>query len=316
MALELLSSRAIIGSYYARLDINSGMGWVNGITNLFQSDQDSETYVWLGMAPQLREWVGGRNAKGFNENKITIKNKHFEGTLEFLRRDLRRDKTGQIMVRVNDLADRTNGHWASLASQIILNGASTTCYDGQYYFSTTHQEGNSPVQSNKLSITLSGLPCQVHGVATAPSVEEMQQCILKAVAQIISLVDDQGEPMNENASEFLIMVPPSLYLTAEAATKNAVLTSNAVNLLPNLEGMKFGVAMNARLQAWTNTFVVFRTDASVKPIIRQEEMPVQMKAKAENSEFEFDNDAWQFGVDTWRNVGYGYWQQAMLVSMV
>ena len=315
MALELLSSRAIIGSYYAKLDINSGMGWINGITNLFQSDQDSETYVWLGMSPQLREWVGGRQAKGFNENKLTIKNKHFEGTLEFLKKDLRRDKTGQVMVRVHDLADRTSSHWASLASSLILNGASTTCYDGQYYFSTTHQEGVSPTQSNKLAVTLSTLPCQVHGVAAAPSVEEMQQCILKAVAQIISFVDDQGEPMNENASEFLIMVPTSLYLAAEAATKNAVLTSNAVNLLPNLEGMKFGVAMNARLNSWPSTFCVFRTDASVKPIIRQEEAPVQMKAKAEGSEFEFDNDAWQFGVDTWRNVGYGYWQQSCQVVM-
>jgi hypothetical protein len=48
--------------------------------------------------------------------------KHFEGTLELAVRDMRRDKTGQIMVRVNDLADRTNAHWASLLSTLILNG--------------------------------------------------------------------------------------------------------------------------------------------------------------------------------------------------
>ena len=40
-----------------------------------------------------------------------------------------------------------------------------------------------------------------------------------------------------------------------------------------------------------------------------------LKAKAEGSEFEFDNDAWQFGVDAWRGVGYGYWQHAVLATM-
>ncbi len=219
------------------------------------------------------------------------------------------------MVRVHDMADRTNSHWAKLGSQLILNGASTVCYDGHYFFDTLHQEGSSGVQSNKLTVTLSSLPCQVHGTTTAPSVEEMQQLVLKAIAQIISFKDDQGEPMNENAGQFLVMVPTSLYLVAEAAIKNTVLTSNAINLIPNLESMSINVAMNARLNGWTNQFAVFRTDGSVKPIIRQEEAPVQMKAKAEGSEYEFDNDAWQFGVDTWRNVGYGYWQGACLVVL-
>ena len=47
----------------------------------------------------------------------------------------------------------------------------------------------------------------------------------------------------------------------------------------------------------------------------QTEQEVELKAKAEGSEFEFDNDAWQYGVDAWRNVAYGYWQRACLVTM-
>jgi len=315
MGADLLSSRAIIGWYYKRLEQNPGMAWIDGITNYFTSDQDKETYAWLGQAPQLKPWVGGRDAKGFTQNKIDITNLHFESTVEFTKKDVRRDKTGQVQVRINDLSDRTNSHWASLASALIANGEATTCYDGQYFFSTTHAESNSGTQSNKLTVTLSSLPCQVHGVAAAPSTEEMQQCILKAIAQIISFKDDQGEPMNENAAEFLVMVPTSLYLTAQAAVSNAVLASNAINLIPNLSAFKIGVVMNARLNAWTTKFAVFRTDGSVKPIIRQEEAPVVLKAKAEGSEYEFDNDAWQFGVDTWRNVGYGLWQGSCLIAM-
>ena len=69
------------------------------------------------------------------------------------------------------------------------------------------------------------------------------------------------------------------------------------------------VVMNPRLTGTTD-FFTFRTDGDVKPFIRQQETDVQLKAKAEGSEYEFDNDAHQYGVDTWRNVGYGYWQHA------
>lgn len=315
MALELLSSRAIIGAYYARLEQNIGAAWIDPISNYFTSDMPTETYVWLGMSPAMRQWVGGRQAKGFRENKISIDNLHFEATLEILTRDLRRDKTGQVMVRINDLADRTVAHWASLLSSLVLNGASTVGYDGQNFFSTTHAEGKSGTQSNKLTQSLAAIPAQVHGSATSPSVEEMQYLILAAIAQIKSFKDDQGEPMNEGAQQFVVMVPTSLWLKAEAATKNAVLTSNAVNLIPNLTGIQIGVVENARLNSWTDRFAVFRADGSVKPLIRQEETGVVMKAKAEGSEYEFDNDAWQFGVDTWRNVGMGYWQQSCQVIM-
>jgi phage major head subunit gpT-like protein len=78
--------------------------------------------------------------------------------------------------------------------------------------------------------------------------------------------------------------------------------------------MQIDIAANPRL-TWTDKFAVFRTDSPIKGLIRQSEMDVELKAKAEGSEFEFDNDAWQFGIDSWRNVGYGYWQRGCLVTM-
>jgi len=79
------------------IDFDPGAAWINAISNYFTSDQASEEYAWLGMSPVMREWIGGRNAKGFRENNLTIKNKHYEATLEYLVRDLRRDKTGHII---------------------------------------------------------------------------------------------------------------------------------------------------------------------------------------------------------------------------
>src|SRR4051812_21453648 len=106
MDQQILSSRAIIGAYFARLEANPGLAWVNDLSNMFNSDQDSETYAFLGQSPAMREWVGGRQANGLAQQSYAIRNKHYEGTLEVRLTDLRRDKTGQIMARVNEFADR------------------------------------------------------------------------------------------------------------------------------------------------------------------------------------------------------------------
>lgn len=320
MSAQGLSSRAIIGSFYARLEQNVGTEWINAVSMMFNSDQESETYKWLGMAPAMREWVGGRNAKGFRENGLTIVNKHYEATLEVLVREARRDKTGQLMVRVMEMADRANAHWASLLSTLMVNGASTVCYDGQYFFDTDHAEGSSGTQSNKITVDISALPTGdttgSHGSTTAPSVGEMALSIQQGIQQIIGFKDDVGEPMNENARNFLVLVPSTLLNVAAAAVAVPFLPQGMNNPLAATNVYSVGVLPNVRLNAsWTDTFAVFRTDGSVKPFIRQQEADLMMKAKAEGSEFEFDNDAWQFGIDTWRNVGYGYWQHACSVQM-
>ena len=73
--------------------------------------------------------------------------------------------------------------------------------------------------------------------------------------------------------------------------------------------------MNPRL-TWTDSFAVFRTDSPIKALIRQSETLDTVKMKDESSEYAFDNDAIQIGVDAWRNVGYGYWQRGCYVQMI
>jgi len=182
MSLGSLSSRAIIGTFYEVLEVTAADSWVNPLSMLFESNQESETYKWLGMSPVMREWIGGRLAKGLRDNGVTIANKKFEATLEIPVDWMRRDKTGQILIRINEMAKRANNHWAQLLSTLILNGASQLCYDGQYYFDTDHSEGDSGVQSNSISYDVV--------TPTAPTSSEMQSAILTAVQQMYALFDD------------------------------------------------------------------------------------------------------------------------------
>jgi len=312
-----ITERQVIGWYFMKLAALSGMGWVNAISNIFGSDQSSETYPWIGTSPVMRQWIGGRNVKEFKENYLTIRNILYEATIKFLVSELRRDKTGQVMTRINELASRSNSHWASLLSTLILSGPSTVCYDGQFFFDTDHSEGASGTQSNDLLIDISVLPAENAGSITVPSVEEMQLCIMQAITAIVGFKDDQGEPMNEDALKFIVMTPMSLWPMAVNAAATPQQVSASQTALEGLkqQGLSIEIVPNARLSSWTSSFAVFRADSDVKPLIRQEETDVDLKVKGEGSEYEFDNNAHQYGIDSSRGAGLGRWQGSCLVTM-
>lgn len=319
MALEKLTERQIIGTFFNALNQNVGAEWIGSLSNYFPSNQAYEDYAWLGQSPVMREWVGGRHAKKLREQSFTIRNKHFESTIEVLINDLRRDKSNQVQIRIRELARRANVHWASLLSTLILNGASSLCYDGQYFFDTDHSEGDSGSQSNSISADISGYAVGVHGTTTVPSVSECQMAIVDGINAITAFKDDQGEPMNEDANSFLIMtgttaigraLRQAVYTPAQLAESQTVLTSERA------EGYNIKVVQNVRLNTMTTSFALFRTDSELKSFIRQEETGVQFKIKGEDSEYAFDNDACQYGIDTWRNAAYGMWQNSCLVTLV
>jgi phage major head subunit gpT-like protein len=312
MGAQGLSSRAIIGRFFTRLAQYTGAGWIDRLSILFDSDQPSETYKWLGMVPAMREWIGGRQAKGFRDNGITIENKKFEATLELPVDWLRRDKTGQINVRIAELAQRAISHWAALLSTLIANGTGATsglCYDGQYFFDSDHSEGNSGTQKNLL--TSSEVSSLDIGTATKPTATEAIDAILGVIAYMLAYKDDQGEPMNSEAKQFLVMTSPVLWAPLTKAIFGSTDAAAASNVIRELEkdGFQVALAANPRL-SYTTQFTVWRTDAPAKALIRQEEEPITMAAKAEGSEYEFDNDAHQYGIKAIRNVGFGYWQYA------
>jgi phage major head subunit gpT-like protein len=312
-----LGSRAIIGTFYETLEQQLGLQWSGRIGMSFDSDQESETYKWLGMPPQMREWIAGRLAKGLRENGLTIVNKKFESTMYVLVDEIRRDKTKQVLLRIKEMADRAAAHWASLVSTFINNGAGATnglAYDGQYFFDTDHSEGNSGTHKNALAVGDYG----VFNVAdaAAPTAAEMSAAIMAAIGHFYSYKDDQGEPINELANEFLVMVPFNMYGAAQtAATVNLINpgTGSIDNALVKM-GRVVNVATNPRLTA-TDKFYVFRTDGRTKPFIYQEEERIKMSALAEGSEEEFKNDWHLYGIKAIRNAGYGMWQHAIQVTL-
>jgi phage major head subunit gpT-like protein len=323
---DYIGVKGVMAFYFQALELYSGQSWINRLANRFISNQASETYASIGTVPQMREWIGGKQPKGFTEQSLIITNKDFESTIRIKNKDRRRDKTGLIQARMGELAQRTISHDASLLSTLIQNGAGTTvatCYDGKALFADDHSVGSSGTIDNNISVDISALPTGdttgSHGSTTAPSIGEMALSIMQAITTLYGFKDDQGEPINEFAREFVVMVPASLAGVAQAAVSVVNFAQGMTNPLlsivaPSGDNIRISVAVNVRL-TWTDKFAVFRADAPFKPFIIQLEVEPIMKALAEGSDNEFNNNEVLFSVEKSGNVGLGRFDEAVLVTM-
>lgn len=300
--LKSTQTRDILGYMYMQL-AQEPMGWVNDLGMYIPTDQETEKHRWLGMAPVMRLWEGGRQTHKPNAYGIDVTNELYEGTIDIPIQDIQRDKTGKIMRYVSDLVTRANNHWLKLSSELIDASESTVCYDGQFWVDTDHGESGTS-QSNDISATAA--------TGTTPTVTEMVDAILDNVKTMYGFKDDQGEPINQDASNFLVMVPLTYWAVAQKAVKQELIASGETNVLGKSD-FSLSVVMNPRL-TWTTKMMVFARDTGTKSMILQEEETLKLSYKAEGSDYAHDTNHYQFGVKTGRKVAPGFWQSCCMTT--
>lgn len=102
------------------------------------STTSSEEYGWLGQLPNVREWIGDRVINGIQAHGYTIKNKPFELTIGVERTKIEDDQYGVYKPLFEEMGRSTGAHPDQLVFSLYAAGATTLCYDGQYFFDTDH----------------------------------------------------------------------------------------------------------------------------------------------------------------------------------
>lgn len=258
-----LSFRNIKGSYFAALEETQQASWIPNIANVVESDQPYEIYKFLGGVPIMDKWQGERRRQQLKDFGFTVVTDKFESTVEIDVDDYRRDKTGQVLRRIREL-----GAQAAVLPQRLfttLLEANGTAYEGSAFFADSHAHGGTVDNLLTLSTT----------APDTPTSAEMSTAILNAVQAMYGFTDDRGQPCNEFALQFLLMVPPKYWQAAKAAMQNDFTSAGVSNTLKNA-GVQIGLVVNPRLlgtaAAAGRRMYLFRTDAPVKPLIWQEEM--------------------------------------------
>jgi len=267
------------------------------------SSSDAETYRWLGTVPKMREWGTGRLAQGLRTESYSVENLKYEATIEVDRDEIADDQTGQIRVRVGELAQRAATHKDYLIAQLLINGASAgyQSYDGACFFSDAHSSGASGAQDNDLAY-------DVEAVDNQPTTEEFKGELRQSIAAMLGFKDDQGEPLPMTMTQLVCVVPPTMLFTAMEAV-NATVINQTTNVLA---GAARVIALPWLSAA--NVWYLLKNDGVVRPFIFQDREPVEFGALAENSEELFKREKLLFGVRARYRITYGYWQFAVRTS--
>lgn len=315
---SVFDDRNVIGSFRKAYTDGIDGSWAPNLVQRIDTDKETETYRWLGAAPPLREWRGYRLYQPLGRYTMSITNVKYEASLRFDLDDLRRTfKSGnQIPTVLAEMAAKAARHPELLLSNLVIDGDTTTsglAYDGQQFFDTDHSEGNSGTQKNDLTAT--EVPAADVTTTTAPTATEWANTLIQTIGYMYGLKDDQGDPINGDARNFVVMVgTSSLYAGLVQAIGLNSLASGADNPLRAMSGINITPIFNPRRSAATAEFDIFRTDGNVKPFIHQVEVPLTTSMVGAGSNTEFEEDAHKFGIKLVEGAGYGYWQHAAEVT--
>lgn len=108
------------------------------VGTLVPSNTSKETYPWLGLTTRFREWLGDRHIQNLKTHDFTIANISYENTVAVDRNHIEDDTYGVYRPMVAQLGQDAKTHPDELIFQLIRDGFTKLCYDGQFFFDTDH----------------------------------------------------------------------------------------------------------------------------------------------------------------------------------
>ena len=110
----------------------------NKVAMQVASSAAMEIYGWVGLFPSMREWLGARVVNSLKASSFTIVNKTFESTIAIDRNDMADDRYGIYKPVFAETGYLAAMHPEELIFQLLVNGFTGKCFDGQNFFDTVH----------------------------------------------------------------------------------------------------------------------------------------------------------------------------------
>ncbi len=102
------------------------------------STTSQEVYAWLGTVTGFREWVGDRVIQALKSHNFTLRNRTFENTVGVPREAIDDDQLGVYNPLISQMGQDAKSHPDELIFELLLNGFTDFCYDGQPFFDADH----------------------------------------------------------------------------------------------------------------------------------------------------------------------------------
>jgi phage major head subunit gpT-like protein len=249
---------------------------------------ESMTYGWLLQIPRLRKWIGDRVIQNLAEQDFTVKNEPFELTVAVQSEKIRRDQLGVYNPLIDMLGQQAKMWPDDRVIDLIENGETTLCFDGQNFFDTDH-------------------PVAIHGDEGTQSNLFAAKPLTKAnyMAGRASMRGWKGEdnrPLGVRPTH--LIVPPSLEEEGLDVLKAERDANGATNTARGTAELVVVDELEANPTHW------YLADASkpIKPFVFQTEVePEFVSLDAPTNEAVFSKREYRYGIEAWGNAGFGPW---------
>ncbi len=256
------------------------------------SSTGSNLYAWLSAFPKMRRWVGEKHVKNLQAYSYSVVNEDWEATVAVNRNHIEDDQLGIYQPQAQMAGFSAKQLPDEIVYELVNNGFTALCYDGQYFFDVDHPVAGGSV-SNVSTKALS-----------AATLANAQASYGAARTAMRRFKDEDGRPIN--ISPTVLLVPPALEDTARALLTVDRLEDGK----PNPYKGTAELVVESRLTSDTAWFLL-DTSKPVRPFIYQErKAPVFVQQTDPEADDVFSRKEYKFGAEARAAGGYGFWQMA------
>ena len=272
--------------------------WTEKLAMTRPSSTSQNTYPFMGLAPQLREWVGERQVQSVTAYKYVIANKHYESTVEVDKNDIEDDQYGLYAPIIVEMGVSARKWPDTVTIPLLQAGQTTLCYDNQNFFDTQHPidmlTPSKGVQSNLFT-------------SQALTPEHYQEVRVA----MMSLIGENSLPLGVRPN--LLIVPPQLEATARQILHADYIVAQT-GTAPMIGGTNVfkGTADLLVVDMLANQpteWYLADTTRTVKPLVWQlRQAPRFVQLIDPQSPNVFNLKKFLYGTDARGAAGFGLWQ--------
>ncbi len=108
------------------------------LSTTIPSTSSRNDYTWAANTPQMREWIGSRVVQNLGAFVYSIPNKDWEMTIGVKRNDIEDDNLAMYATDARGYGEAARQHPDQLLFDLLANGETSLCFDGQPFFDTDH----------------------------------------------------------------------------------------------------------------------------------------------------------------------------------
>ncbi len=257
---------------------------LNATMTTFPSNGPGIEHSFSDALKGMEEWVDERVMAKLGADSFYVANKSYAAGVEVDRDDLEDDQIGLYRPRIRGLAEKYWLHRFDQLGDLLNNGATTTCWDGKYYFDDDHPLADSASVNDNLS-----------------SSALAEAAVQAAITQLRDMKDTQGNKLHLNPTHLIF--GNDLEWTATDILKQERQSTGESNVL---RGMLQPLQISNMTAA---SWAVADLSKTLKPFMYQDRRaPDLIEQTSTQTDDYFNRKLFKWGVDYRGRSYYGFYQ--------